>query len=222
MWHVSVCFWIWGIVHAISPFCINLHCSRCCRMLFWFFSSLKSRIVCNVPIWGDRVFNKVQELGKYGQTWYQQSFWGVPAFSFVNCVGSAVARKSGLGVYTYVGREHAVASTKAFMNQVACLSLVPGYFLELKEESHAKQRKFVTFEYSFDWGLTNIVDALLRLTACINISLRRREQCKETAQKVTMLWNSAHFLLLNKVSSLRDFSDETLLLQISSFRFFNR
>merc|ERR1719461_876430 len=107
-----------------------------------------------------RVLNKAQEVG-------------VPAFSLVNCVGSAIARKTGLGVYTYAGREHAVASTKAFMNQVVCLSLVAGYFSKLKEDSHANQQR-----------LKNIVDALLRLTACINITLRRREQCKEIAQKL--------------------------------------
>merc|ERR1719173_67950 len=107
-----------------------------------------------------RVLNKAQELG-------------VPAFSLVNCVGSAIARKTGLGVYTYAGREHAVASTKAFMNQVVCLSLVAGYFSKLRDNLNQNQQR-----------LKRLVDALLRLTACINITLRRRDQCREIAAKL--------------------------------------
>lgn len=42
----------------------------------------------------------------------------LPAFSVVNQVGSLIARTTGCGVYLNAGREHAVASTKAFSTQV--------------------------------------------------------------------------------------------------------
>lgn len=43
---------------------------------------------------------------------------GVPRISVCNVVGSLIARSTGLGVYLNAGREHAVASTKAFTTQV--------------------------------------------------------------------------------------------------------
>jgi glucosamine--fructose-6-phosphate aminotransferase (isomerizing) len=41
-----------------------------------------------------------------------------PLISVVNVVGSLIARTTGMGVYLNAGREHAVASTKAFTSQV--------------------------------------------------------------------------------------------------------
>jgi glucosamine--fructose-6-phosphate aminotransferase (isomerizing) len=49
---------------------------------------------------------------------------GVPCMSVVNVVGSHIARTTGLGVYLNAGREHAVASTKAFTSQVTVLALI--------------------------------------------------------------------------------------------------
>ena len=45
--------------------------------------------------------------------------FGIPRFSVVNTVGSAIARLTGCGVYCYAGRANAMASTKAFTSQVS-------------------------------------------------------------------------------------------------------
>lgn len=49
---------------------------------------------------------------------------GTTTLSVVNVVGSLISRTTGLGVYLNAGREHAVASTKAFTSQVTALSLI--------------------------------------------------------------------------------------------------
>ena len=58
--------------------------------------------------------------------------FGIPRFSVVNAVGSAIARQTGVGVYCYAGRENAVASTKAFTSQVTVLSLIAAWFAQLE------------------------------------------------------------------------------------------
>jgi glucosamine--fructose-6-phosphate aminotransferase (isomerizing) len=45
-------------------------------------------------------------------------------------VGSLIARSTNCGVYLNAGREHAVASTKAFTTQVAAMALVAGWFAQ--------------------------------------------------------------------------------------------
>lgn len=47
--------------------------------------------------------------------------YGVLKLGIVNVVGSTIARMTDAGVYTHAGPEHAVASTKAFIAQVAVL-----------------------------------------------------------------------------------------------------
>lgn len=56
----------------------------------------------------------------------------VPCFGIVNKVGSAIARLAGQGVYIHAGLEVAVASTKAFTNQVLTLNLVAQYLRQLR------------------------------------------------------------------------------------------
>ena len=48
---------------------------------------------------------------------------GGSVFGVVNVVGSSIARECGKGVYIHSGPEQAVASTKAFSNMVAALSM---------------------------------------------------------------------------------------------------
>lgn len=48
---------------------------------------------------------------------------GVATFGIVNVVGSTIAREVDAGMYTHAGPEIGVASTKAFVNQLACLAL---------------------------------------------------------------------------------------------------
>lgn len=59
----------------------------------------------------------------------------VPSFGIVNRVGSAIARKTGKGVYIHAGMEVAVASTKAYTNQVLILTLIALYLRQLHQLS---------------------------------------------------------------------------------------
>lgn len=52
---------------------------------------------------------------------------GALALGIVNVVGSTVARETDAGVYTHAGPEIAVASTKAFLAQVAVFALLTTY-----------------------------------------------------------------------------------------------
>lgn len=49
---------------------------------------------------------------------------GVPTFAIVNTVGSSIARAAEAGIYQHIGPEIGVASTKAFVSQIAILSLL--------------------------------------------------------------------------------------------------
>src|SRR5690606_29015160 len=60
---------------------------------------------------------------------------GLTTMSIVNAVGSLIARTTGLGIYLNAGREHAVASTKAFSTQVTALALLSVWFRQLREET---------------------------------------------------------------------------------------
>jgi len=53
---------------------------------------------------------------------------GAIALGVVNSVGSTIARETDSGVYLHVGPEIGVASTKAFMGQVAVLTLMALFF----------------------------------------------------------------------------------------------
>ena len=48
---------------------------------------------------------------------------GANAWGIVNVVASSIARQCGQGVYIHSGPEQSVASTKAFTNMVAALSM---------------------------------------------------------------------------------------------------
>ena len=56
----------------------------------------------------------------------------VPTFGIVNRVGSAIAKKTSKGVYIHAGMEVAVASTKAYTNQVLTLTLIALYLRQLR------------------------------------------------------------------------------------------
>ncbi|TSC70410.1 MAG: glucosamine--fructose-6-phosphate aminotransferase (isomerizing) [Parcubacteria group bacterium Gr01-1014_70] len=52
----------------------------------------------------------------------------VPTLAIVNVVGSSIAREAVMGIYNYAGPEIGVASTKAFISQLAVLLLVAVWF----------------------------------------------------------------------------------------------
>ena len=107
----------------------------------------------------------------------------VTRFSVVNRVGSLIARTTGCGVYLNAGREHAVASTKAFTTQVTVLSLIGSWFAQNRENLKHKQT------------LKNLISNIHRLPILAGMSLRTHDQCKDIASK---LKNSEHMFVLGK------------------------
>lgn len=105
----------------------------------------------------------------------------VPTFSVINAVGSLIARTTKCGVYLNAGREHAVASTKAFVTQVTALELIAVWFAERRgNEIHRR---------------TEIIRHLHRLPLNIEATLKTREACQKLAQK---LIDHQHLFVLGK------------------------
>lgn len=59
----------------------------------------------------------------------------------VNAVGSSIARETASGVYNHAGPEIGVASTKAFLSQVAVLNLVALFIRQGRSEKFDRHRK---------------------------------------------------------------------------------
>jgi glucosamine--fructose-6-phosphate aminotransferase (isomerizing) len=100
---------------------------------------------------------------------------GIPRFSIVNAVGSLIARTTKCGVYSNAGREQAVASTKAFITQITCLSLIAAWFSErIPHESR---------NGDFTARRDVLVEALHRLPTYVGMTLhqRTRDKCREIA-----------------------------------------
>eukprot|EP01040_Poterioochromonas_malhamensis_P008138 gene8139-8802_t len=100
---------------------------------------------------------------------------GVPCISVVNVVGSLIARTTGLGVYLNAGREHAVASTKAFTTQVTVLALIALWFRQNREERDGLNELPLKKE---------MLEALQRMPISFGMAMRTREQCKKIAQQL--------------------------------------
>lgn len=115
-----------------------------------------------------RVLNMTEELD-------------LPRFSVVNAVGSLIARSTNCGVYLNAGREHAVASTKAFTSQVTVLSLIALWFAQHRNVEETKRRQ--------------LIDSLHRLPTNIGMALRCREQCRAVAAKMS---KAEHCFILGK------------------------
>eukprot|EP01094_Clydonella_sp_ATCC50884_P018958 TRINITY_DN3609_c0_g1_i1.p1 TRINITY_DN3609_c0_g1~~TRINITY_DN3609_c0_g1_i1.p1 ORF type:complete len:470 (-),score=111.13 TRINITY_DN3609_c0_g1_i1:165-1574(-) len=112
---------------------------------------------------------------------------GVPTLSVVNTVRSLIARTTGCGVYLNAGRETAVASTKAFTNQVAVLALVAVWFAQEREKEHGglqiKRRRA-------------LVESLHRLPINAGMCIGRiRQKCAEVAAKIAA---KDHMFVLGK------------------------
>ncbi len=93
---------------------------------------------------------------------------GLPTFSVVNAVGSLIARTTKIGVYLNAGREHAVASTKAFVTQVTALEMIAIWFAEQRGLEVSRRR--------------TLISELRRLPLNLTESLKLREQCQALAQ----------------------------------------
>ena len=87
----------------------------------------------------------------------------------VNVIGSTIAREADGGTYIHAGAELAVASTKAFTNMLAILTLYALYFGRLKK-------------LSFETG-KNIVEELKKIPAKMNEALKEAPKIKRIAKK---------------------------------------
>lgn len=105
----------------------------------------------------------------------------VPTFSVVNAVGSLIARSTKCGVYLNAGREHAVASTKAFTTQVAALELIAIWFSDRRGAEEERRRK--------------TIDELRRLATNVRSCLQLRDECKRIAYT---LIDAQHCFVLGK------------------------
>lgn len=106
---------------------------------------------------------------------------GVPTFSVVNAVGSLIARATKCGVYLNAGREHAVASTKAFVTQVTALELIAVWFAERRGNELHRRR--------------DIVSQLHRLPMNFERTLALREDCQRLAASLV---DKQHLFVLGK------------------------
>ncbi len=68
---------------------------------------------------------------------------GHPTLALCNVVGSSIAREADGGVYLHAGPEIGVASTKAFTNQVAVLTLLALYFGRLRHLSYLVGQRMI-------------------------------------------------------------------------------
>lgn len=68
---------------------------------------------------------------------------GALTLGVVNTVGSTIARETDAGVYNHAGPEIGVASTKAFISQVAVLSLIALFLGRSRDLSEADGKKII-------------------------------------------------------------------------------
>jgi len=127
----------------------------------------------------------------------------------VNQVGSLIARTTKCGVYINAGREHAVASTKAFTTQVAALALVASWFSQNRPNSASSSipgspgkpvsGKLTPGKQQTPHNVVQrrqeLIDAIHRLPTYTGISLKAHEKCKQIAEK---LKNQEHIFILGK------------------------
>jgi len=106
----------------------------------------------------------------------------LPSLSVVNVVGSLIARTTHCGVYLNAGREHAVASTKAFTSSCAVLAQIAVWFAQISDHSDSHKRK-------------GFIDALHRLPTNVGMTFRVRDQCKAIAKLIV---NDKHCFILGK------------------------
>ncbi len=106
---------------------------------------------------------------------------GHTTLALCNVVGSSIAREADGGVYLHAGPEIGVASTKAFTNQVAVLTMLALYFGRLRHLSSLQGMKMVE-------ELRSVPDLIRR-------TLRCEGQVKRIAEKYA---HATNFLYLGR------------------------
>lgn len=129
-------------------------------------------------------------------------FLGLPRFSVVNCVGSLIANTTNCGVYVHAGREQAVASTKAFITQVVCLSLISGWFAQNRAGVNWQTKEGSPIEPATSAQMIEnqrrqeLVESLHRLPTYVGMTL---QTARPLAQKIALqLKDTEHLFVLGK------------------------
>jgi glucosamine--fructose-6-phosphate aminotransferase (isomerizing) len=94
---------------------------------------------------------------------------GQRTFAICNVVGSSIAREADGGIYLHAGREIGVASTKAFTNQVAVLTLLALYLGRLRHLSTVRGQQIIN-------ELKAMPDVLRRALHCHDQVIRIAER----------------------------------------------
>ncbi len=110
---------------------------------------------------------------------------GGHVFGIVNVPGSAIARAAWQGLFTRAGTEVGVASTKAFVTQVACFLFLALYLGQKNGLDYRKYRE--------------IIDAIALLPEAIDRVLLMNEAIRQVAEKYA---HSANFFYLGRAHEL--------------------
>jgi glucosamine--fructose-6-phosphate aminotransferase (isomerizing) len=119
----------------------------------------------------------------------------IPCFSIVNQVGSLIARSTNCGVYLNAGREHAVASTKAFTTQVTAMALVAGWFAQNRLPASAMGPGKMHAHAANTQRRQELIEAIHRLPIYTGMTLLTRPQCERLAEKFK---SKEHMFILGK------------------------
>lgn len=112
----------------------------------------------------------------------------IPRFSVINAVGSLIARTTRCGVYVNAGREHAVASTKAFVTQVTVLALIAGWFAQNRDSGDKARPNSLQRRQE-------LANALHRLPTYVGMTLHGRDNIAAIAQKIK---DAKHIFVLGR------------------------
>jgi glucosamine--fructose-6-phosphate aminotransferase (isomerizing) len=94
---------------------------------------------------------------------------GMRTLGVVNVVGSTIARETDGGVYNHAGPEIGVASTKAFLSQLAVLALIAVFWGRMAKMSHAEARR--------------LLSELLEIPEKVRTILKREGEIRALAEK---------------------------------------
>jgi glucosamine--fructose-6-phosphate aminotransferase (isomerizing) len=124
---------------------------------------------------------------------------GAMNMAVCNAVGSQIARKTGLGVYLNAGREHAVASTKAFTTQVTVMALIGLWFHKIRnvdnnDHVNRKMGSSTMSKTGITWqSVDDLIEALQRLPISLGMARSQQAKCKKVAEYLTT--KSSMFIL---------------------------
>jgi glucosamine--fructose-6-phosphate aminotransferase (isomerizing) len=109
---------------------------------------------------------------------------GHPTLALCNVVGSSIAREADGGVYLHAGPEIGVASTKAFTNQVAVLTMLALYFGRMRHLSYLQGSRMVE-------ELQTMPDMIRRTLSCAD---HVRQIAEKYAHATNCLYLGRQFL----------------------------